>query len=1213
MKTKATEKFRIAIRANLFLVPWLLLIFSVGAIAQVSETKILPSVFYLTDYSDVISKDQESKLEKILYQLEKRAEIEFRVVLVNTTGDKSSSEYSEKIWKDWNLSSKSGKGILYLYVIEKRQWEIRVSKDLTKELPNDLLKTIGQASSDEINNQGYNQGISLAVEKFIDELGKLRGFTYTEFAKIADATLENPPPRPENPVPDPSSNIIKLAFGSAISLITALIGLMVIANLFGSLFFWDKKINGNQIVAIGKAILFFVIYAIPVYYFWENLKFYFSFVRVLGEGVAIFGSCLFPILAIILFILLLFSLRYIGRFWTNSKLTRQQILNKSIIITLCLPLIILLLPKSDVSVINSWADKGIILAESSYWSRTFGLNANTYLVDGFGQIRRLSLQNDSINDLKELSGIETLSSLQNLDIQAASLTETLDVPNLPALEALHLRKTQLNRLNGLEKLTKLKELEVENINLDSITNLEQLSQLQSLSLRHCKINNLSRLGNLKKLTSLGLDETDINDLTPLSGLSNLGQLSIAGTAVKDLRPIAHLPIGILDISNTGITNEEVKVIFKRPILIVNGKTGSLLENLESGIVGLDKKYVEPEFRIFRERVVFGIIGASLLVFLLPLFRTFKTYRTYLLRRIFLKTVWGFVFVLFLLTLANVNIPVYFTFETWNVAGKLINWAIIAAIGWLILRPLVILALETKIVNASVWSVPLRFLGRFLPAIVMLGPISYQFMSNLFAAPKNFINIMVIFIFSVFFVLPWVILLIFAYAAASNWQHKMRNLQNLQLSAGNAIIEVSLRPTFLNFNATKNLQINLPNKEINHTVYTTVPLAMLSRLPIASSEFVGASVIVLRHQDLLNLKNWEFELIKEWTANIYVKTQAPSWFVADWVETAQPPSAEMERNLASLDALQQYMSGTEHRVKIKSTVFPLKGDEKIYQCFTANELISQQELNAMNFGSFIDSAFTPVSVLARNLFGHTHLADRLDLIMRVTEISVAFFCLILIAEYEQEKERFPNTNRKKIDEGLQQAFNNPPTFAGWLGLLRTFTKRPETKLATEIKSILLSSPIAESQDLRVLLEESAGSAAVKNISNLIDKRNDALTLLNFVRNLMVAHGPAFERTSPELYRITAITALDFLTSLPWSMVSVGKQEMSKEILFKGLLPSVSQANVSEQKTSVFVHIKDENGNKIITADKYFFAPEGTNSIAVFIGEKGYFDPITGLRI
>ncbi len=152
------------------------------AVAQTAQSPIpLPSPFTpVIDYAHVIDPETRQKLGSVYLNLKQRADIEFAVVTVDTTGDQDIFEYSLAVARGWGIGSKGGEkaGFLLLVAIEDRKYFTQVSDHLEGDL-NDGL--VGQIQRERLVPQfkkgNYSQGIYDTIQAYVATLAAKRGFS----------------------------------------------------------------------------------------------------------------------------------------------------------------------------------------------------------------------------------------------------------------------------------------------------------------------------------------------------------------------------------------------------------------------------------------------------------------------------------------------------------------------------------------------------------------------------------------------------------------------------------------------------------------------------------------------------------------------------------------------------------------------------------------------------------------------------------------------------------------------------------------------------------------------------------------------------------------------------------------------------------------------------------------------------------------------------
>jgi uncharacterized protein len=134
---------------------------------------------YVTDNAGVLDAATKERLATVLNRLKERADIEFAVVTVPTTGDKDIFEYSLSLARGWGIGSKEGekKGLLLVVSVNDRKWQAQVSRHLEGDLPDTLVGQIARQRLVPPFRQGnYSQGISDFTQGVIATLAQKRGF-----------------------------------------------------------------------------------------------------------------------------------------------------------------------------------------------------------------------------------------------------------------------------------------------------------------------------------------------------------------------------------------------------------------------------------------------------------------------------------------------------------------------------------------------------------------------------------------------------------------------------------------------------------------------------------------------------------------------------------------------------------------------------------------------------------------------------------------------------------------------------------------------------------------------------------------------------------------------------------------------------------------------------------------------------------------------------
>jgi uncharacterized protein len=158
----------------------LFLVCQSSAFAQTGVSPVpLPSPFNpIVDQSNVIDPDTRKKLESIYVNLKERAQIEFAVVTVNTTGDQDIFDYSLAVYRGWGIGTKENDGFLLLVAVKDRKYYTQVGYHLEGDLSDGVVGAIQREHLVPNFKKGnYSQGIYETVQAYVATLAEKRGFS----------------------------------------------------------------------------------------------------------------------------------------------------------------------------------------------------------------------------------------------------------------------------------------------------------------------------------------------------------------------------------------------------------------------------------------------------------------------------------------------------------------------------------------------------------------------------------------------------------------------------------------------------------------------------------------------------------------------------------------------------------------------------------------------------------------------------------------------------------------------------------------------------------------------------------------------------------------------------------------------------------------------------------------------------------------------------
>jgi uncharacterized protein len=123
--------------------------------------------------------DSRAKLEQKLDTVKTAGRIDFAVVTVKTTGERSIEDYSLALARCWDLgeSNPDKSALLLLLAVDDRKWHMQISRSMEKVLSNDEIQQAAAFMTPELRNQNYAQGIDKCVDATIRTIAPRKKFS----------------------------------------------------------------------------------------------------------------------------------------------------------------------------------------------------------------------------------------------------------------------------------------------------------------------------------------------------------------------------------------------------------------------------------------------------------------------------------------------------------------------------------------------------------------------------------------------------------------------------------------------------------------------------------------------------------------------------------------------------------------------------------------------------------------------------------------------------------------------------------------------------------------------------------------------------------------------------------------------------------------------------------------------------------------------------
>jgi uncharacterized membrane protein YgcG len=143
-----------------------------GLVTTSASPSAIKASDYVTDNAKVIDDATRTQLETTLAAFKERTKIDFSVVTVKTTGDKSAFDYSLELARARKDSSfeQNVSGLLLLVAVDDRNWHVQITRNLETQLTKEILTDLSVPMTDAFKQKRYGEGIVKYVNAVIAKL-----------------------------------------------------------------------------------------------------------------------------------------------------------------------------------------------------------------------------------------------------------------------------------------------------------------------------------------------------------------------------------------------------------------------------------------------------------------------------------------------------------------------------------------------------------------------------------------------------------------------------------------------------------------------------------------------------------------------------------------------------------------------------------------------------------------------------------------------------------------------------------------------------------------------------------------------------------------------------------------------------------------------------------------------------------------------------------
>lgn len=173
-----------------------------------AQERLTKPAGHVSDFADLLDAATKQRLEKVLDNLKRRADVNFVIVAVKSAGTEDLFDYSLRIANDWTIGAPASadKSVLLVLAADNGKFFAQISKGARADLPDGLIGEMGQRMRRKIESAGYNQGLVTGIETFANGLGERHNFTFAELDADTTESLVARQQRPRtvgSPAPQP--------------------------------------------------------------------------------------------------------------------------------------------------------------------------------------------------------------------------------------------------------------------------------------------------------------------------------------------------------------------------------------------------------------------------------------------------------------------------------------------------------------------------------------------------------------------------------------------------------------------------------------------------------------------------------------------------------------------------------------------------------------------------------------------------------------------------------------------------------------------------------------------------------------------------------------------------------------------------------------------------------------------------------------------------
>ncbi|HEX6046063.1 MAG TPA: tetratricopeptide repeat protein [Pyrinomonadaceae bacterium] len=152
---------------------------------------------HVTDLAGVVDAQTRARLEGVLERLKEKSDIDFYVAVVDSTDGVDVAEYSQRLAREWNIATKTGrtKSLLLVISAASKTSFTQFARVVQSDLPDGVLGELSYRMSGPLGEGRFTEAVETGVYAFVNAVAEKKGFNAADLERpvvTAEATSQPP-------------------------------------------------------------------------------------------------------------------------------------------------------------------------------------------------------------------------------------------------------------------------------------------------------------------------------------------------------------------------------------------------------------------------------------------------------------------------------------------------------------------------------------------------------------------------------------------------------------------------------------------------------------------------------------------------------------------------------------------------------------------------------------------------------------------------------------------------------------------------------------------------------------------------------------------------------------------------------------------------------------------------------------------------------------